>query len=152
MTAVITHSVSAGGAVDPTASVDGAAWDANHVITGIVDLAQGGTNADLSATGGAGQVLKQASAGAAVTVGTVAASEIANGAALTKTDDTNVTLRRHGRRRLNNLKIGHHKRATAAPACLAREFFRCGQSSRRASIPTSGPRKPNNLKPGPPHK
>ena len=92
MTAVITHSVSAGGAVDPTASVDGAAWDANHVITGIVDLAQGGTNADLSATGGAGQVLKQASAGAAVTVGTVAASEIANGAALTKTDDTNVTL------------------------------------------------------------
>lgn len=92
MTAVITHSVSAGGVVDPTASVDGAAWDANHVITGIVDLAQGGTNSDLSATGGAGQVLKQASAGAAVSVGTVAASEIASGAALTKTDDTNVTL------------------------------------------------------------
>lgn len=92
MTAVITHSVSAGGVVDSTASVDGAAWDANHVITGVVDLAQGGTNADLSATGGTGQVLKQASAGAAVTVGAVAASEIASGAALTKTDDTNVTL------------------------------------------------------------
>ena len=92
MTAVITHSVSAGGVVDDTASVDGAAWDANHVITGVVDLAQGGTNADLSATGGTGQVLKQDSAGAAVTVGTVAASEIASGAALTRTDDTNVTL------------------------------------------------------------
>lgn len=92
MTAVITHSVSAGGVVDATASVDGAAWDANHVITGVADLSQGGTNADLSAAGGAGQVLKQTSVGAAVTVGTVAASEIASGAELSKTDDTNVTL------------------------------------------------------------
>lgn len=60
--------------------------------TGTLGLARGGTNADLSATGGASQVLKQASAGAAITVGTVAASEIASGAALTKADDTNVTL------------------------------------------------------------
>jgi hypothetical protein len=36
-----------------------------------VGLAYGGTNADLSATGGAGQYLKQASAGAAVTVGAI---------------------------------------------------------------------------------
>jgi hypothetical protein len=92
MTAVINHSVSAGGVVDDTATVDGAAWDAPHVITGVMDLSQGGTNADLSSTGGAGQVLKQASTGAAVTVGTLAASEIASGAALTKTNDTNVTL------------------------------------------------------------
>lgn len=43
MTAVITHSVSAGGVVDATASVDGAAWDAQHVITGVMTPAQGGT-------------------------------------------------------------------------------------------------------------
>jgi hypothetical protein len=43
MAAVITHSVSAGGVVDTTAAVDGAAWDANHVITGVMTPAQGGT-------------------------------------------------------------------------------------------------------------
>ncbi len=43
MTGVITHSVSAGGAVDTTADVDGAAWDANHVITGVFTPDQGGT-------------------------------------------------------------------------------------------------------------
>lgn len=91
MTLVVTHTTVTGAAADTTALVDGPAWDANHTLTGTAGLSQGGTAADLSATGGAGQVLKQASAGAAVTVGTVAASEIASGAALTKTDDTNVT-------------------------------------------------------------
>lgn len=57
-----------------------------------VSLAFGGTNADLSATGGASNYLKQSSSGAAVTVGTIPASDIASGAALTKTNDTNVTL------------------------------------------------------------
>lgn len=47
---------------------------------------------DFSATGGTAQVVKQASAGAAFTVGTIAASEIASGAALSKTDDTNITM------------------------------------------------------------
>lgn len=59
---------------------------------GQLGLARGGTNSDLSATGGAGQYLKQSSAGAAITVGTIPASDIASGAALTKVDDTNVTL------------------------------------------------------------
>ena len=59
---------------------------ANKTIT----LPNGTT--DFTATGGTGQFVKQASAGAALTVATVAASEIASGAALTKTDDTNVTL------------------------------------------------------------
>lgn len=62
-------------------------WQGTKVALGF-----GGTNADLSATGGAGQYLKQVSSGAAVTVGTIPASDIASGAALTKTDDTNVTL------------------------------------------------------------
>jgi hypothetical protein len=60
--------------------------------TGQLSLSRGGTSADLSATGGAGQYLKQVSAGAAVTIGTIPASDIASGTALTKTDDTNVTL------------------------------------------------------------
>lgn len=44
-----------------------------------VGLAYGGTNADLSATGGTSQVLKQTSAGAAVTVAQLAASDLSDG-------------------------------------------------------------------------
>lgn len=40
-------------------------------------LATGGTGSDLSATGGAGQVLKQSTAGGAITVGVITASEVA---------------------------------------------------------------------------
>jgi hypothetical protein len=46
--------------------------DASDITTGLLALARGGTNADLSATGGAGQVLQQASVGAAITVGRLA--------------------------------------------------------------------------------
>jgi hypothetical protein len=60
--------------------------------SGTLALARGGTAADLSATGGSGRYLKQASVGAAVTVANITAAEITSGAALTKTDDTNVTL------------------------------------------------------------
>lgn len=49
-------------------------WNATKI-----GLAYGGTNADLSATGGASQVLKQVSAGAAITVGQLAASDLSNG-------------------------------------------------------------------------
>ncbi len=57
-----------------------------------IGLLYGGTNADLSATGGAGQYLKQITSGAAITVGTIPASDIASGAALSRTNDTNVTV------------------------------------------------------------
>jgi hypothetical protein len=62
--------------------------DAAKIATGQIALAQGGTNADLSGTGGASKFLKQASAGAAVTVvqpaftdlsGTIAAAQISAG-------------------------------------------------------------------------
>lgn len=59
--------------------------------SGQLGLARGGTGSDLSATGGANQVLKQSTLGGAVTVGTLSGGSI-TGAALTKTDDTNVTL------------------------------------------------------------
>lgn len=44
-----------------------------------IGLSYGGTNADLSATGGTSQVLKQSSSGAAITVGQLAASDLSNG-------------------------------------------------------------------------
>ena len=50
--------------------------NASNITTGKVALARGGTDADLSATGGASQVLKQSSAGGAVTVGQLAAGDI----------------------------------------------------------------------------
>lgn len=59
---------------------------------GLLALNRGGVAADLSATGGAGQYLKQVSAGAPVTVGTIPASDIASGANLTSANDTNVTI------------------------------------------------------------
>lgn len=43
--------------------------DAGQITSGLLALARGGTHADLSGTGGAGQVLQQASAGADITVG-----------------------------------------------------------------------------------
>lgn len=53
--------------------------DASKITTGLLALARGGTNADLSATGGTSQVLKQVSVGAAITVGQLAASDLSNG-------------------------------------------------------------------------
>lgn len=51
-----------------------AVWNATKI-----GLAYGGTNADLSATGAASNVLKQVSSGAAITVGQLAASDLSNG-------------------------------------------------------------------------
>ena len=49
---------------------------ASDITSGTLGVARGGTGADLSATGGAGKVLKQSSAGAAVTVDTLSSSDI----------------------------------------------------------------------------
>lgn len=51
---------------------------ASTITSGTVALARGGTNADLSATGGAHQVLKQSSVGAAITVGQLAAADLSD--------------------------------------------------------------------------
>lgn len=51
-------------------------WNATKI-----GLAYGGTNADLSATGGTSQVLKQAGSGAAVTVGQLACADLSNAGA-----------------------------------------------------------------------
>lgn len=57
-----------------------------------IDLLYGGTNADLSATGGTANYLKQSSVGAAITVGAIPASDIGSGQALTRVNDTNTTI------------------------------------------------------------
>lgn len=55
-------------------TVTSGTWNATKI-----GLAYGGTNADLSATGGTSQVLKQTSSGANITVGQLAASDLSNG-------------------------------------------------------------------------
>jgi len=56
--------------------------DASKITTGQIALARGGTNADLSGTGGTSQVLKQTSVGGSITVGQLAFSDISGQAAL----------------------------------------------------------------------
>lgn len=51
---------------------------ASKITSGQLALARGGTNADLSATGGTSQVLKQVSAGAAITVARLAAADLSD--------------------------------------------------------------------------
>lgn len=63
---------------------------APDTASGTITLPAGTT--DFSATGGTGQFVKQNTVGGPFTVATVPASEIASAAALTRVDDTNVTL------------------------------------------------------------
>lgn len=60
-------------------------------ITGKLGLSSGGTNADLSGTGAAHSFLKQSSAGAALTVGTIGGSDLPSGALLTYTGTSDPT-------------------------------------------------------------
>lgn len=53
--------------------------DAGEITSGLLALARGGTNADLSGTGGTSRVLRQSSTGAAITVSQLAASDLSNG-------------------------------------------------------------------------
>jgi len=52
MTLVVKHATITGAAADPTALVDGPAWDANHTLTGQASAAQGGFGSDISAQSG----------------------------------------------------------------------------------------------------
>lgn len=50
MTVVVKHSTVTGAPADSTALVDGVAWDANHVVTGLAAVASSGSAADLTGT------------------------------------------------------------------------------------------------------
>ncbi len=52
--------------------------DASYIGTGELALARGGSGADLSGTGGTGQYVKQTSAGASLSVGTIPATDLPN--------------------------------------------------------------------------
>lgn len=56
-----------------------------------VGLAYGGTNADLSATGGTSQVLRQSTTGANITVSQLACADLSNATASCSTDATNAS-------------------------------------------------------------
>lgn len=71
---------SVGGAftVSVLAAADIPSLDASKITTGQIALARGGTNADLSATGGTNQIVRQNSVGGAFTVSVLAAADIPN--------------------------------------------------------------------------
>jgi hypothetical protein len=64
----------------PLVSADIPNLSASSITSGQLALARGGTNADLSATGGANQVLQQSGVGAAITVGQLAFSNLSGSA------------------------------------------------------------------------
>jgi hypothetical protein len=64
---------------------------ASKITSGTLALARGGTNADLSATGGTSQVLQQSSSGAAITVGQLAFSDISGSATPSQLPDATAT-------------------------------------------------------------
>ena len=61
---------------DHESNDQGGTLDAAAIASGTLILERGGTESNLGSTGGANQFLKQSSAGAAVTVGTIGASDI----------------------------------------------------------------------------
>lgn len=68
------------GTVTGTYTLGGTPTIAQSAISGLIALSKGGTNADLSATGGTSRFLKQASSGAAVTVVQPAVADLSDGA------------------------------------------------------------------------
>lgn len=86
-TQVGTFTVDAQGRLTAAASV-AIALAASAITSGQVALARGGTNADLSASGGAGFVLKQSSVGADITAAALLAADIPNLAASIITSGT----------------------------------------------------------------
>jgi hypothetical protein len=68
---------------------DGGLLPASSIGSGQVAVARGGTGADLSATGGANQFVKQSSTGADFTVGTIADADVPNTLTLAQINDAN---------------------------------------------------------------
>lgn len=65
---------------------------ASDIASGQLALARGGTNADLSATGGSGQVLKQTSAGGAVSVAALTRTDLPSGIGCRAYNSANISI------------------------------------------------------------
>lgn len=78
-TGTVTSVAVSGGTTGLTTSGGPITTSGTITIAGTLGLANGGTNANLSATGGTSQVLRQSSSGAAITVSQLAASDLSNG-------------------------------------------------------------------------
>ena len=65
--------------------------NASNISSGLLGLARGGTNTDLSATGGTSQVLKQTTVGGNISVARLACADLSNSVASCSTDATNAT-------------------------------------------------------------
>lgn len=63
----------------PAARIGAASIDLTTKVTGLLPVANGGTGANLSGTGGTSQVVKQVTLGGNFTVGQLAASDLSNG-------------------------------------------------------------------------
>lgn len=80
----------------------------NTDTTGTLNVTNGGTGANLSATGGANQFVKQSGVGAAFTVGTIADADVPD--TITLTNLTQITTRSHSD--LQNLSADDHAQYT----------------------------------------
>lgn len=107
-------------------------WNAS-----VIGVTYGGTGSNLSATGGAGQYLKQSSAGAAITVGTIPAADIVSGQALTATPDTNVTITLGGTPSTALLKASSITLGWAGTLSIARGGT--GQATQQAAFDALSP-------------
>ena len=114
---------------------------ASILTSGQVALARGGTNADLSATGGANQFLKQTSSGGAVSVAKIASSDMPVAPVVTTLTDastvaTDASLGNHFRVTLGgNRTLGNPTNPTNGQRCVW-EIIQDGTGSRTITLDT----------------
>jgi hypothetical protein len=109
-TAITTGNLSS---ITTTGTVSSGTWNGTVVAT-----TYGGSGANLSATGGAGQLVKQASAGGAFTVGALTAAELPTGGAWTLTSNLNLDSNTLVVDQLNN-RVGVNTAAPDSPLVVS---------------------------------
>lgn len=107
----VTHTkVSAAPTTPDPNDIDSGDWNANHTLAGILGVASGGTGANLSATGGANQLVRQNSVGGVFTVSALAAADIPS------LDTSKVTTGTFASARISEASVTQHQAALALAA------------------------------------